>query len=249
MQHSFVHLHTRAQPEQVIAACAHFVVKQLDAAIAARGVARIALAGGNTPKALYDALASPLHRNEVDWQRVECYFGDERAVPQTHPDSNFGMAQRHLFTPLGMAPAQVFPMVSDPMLPLAEEAKRNQNLLTSWAGTGVPRFDFMLNGMGDDGHFASLFPDTPALTVRDHWVVVNPVAKLNTERLTLTYPVFEEARTVCFLVVGARKQAAFSAMMQPGSTLPVARLIQNRTTDWFVDEACVNRVTQKELPQ
>ncbi|MBN2855178.1 MAG: 6-phosphogluconolactonase [Halothiobacillaceae bacterium] len=249
MPHTQIELHAYLTPSQTLAGCAAFMATKLAQAIAQRGIARIALAGGNTPKALYDLLAAPPQANLIDWSQVEFYFGDERAVPQTHPDSNFALAQTHLFTPLGIAPTHRFPMISAPMQPLALEATRYQQLLKNWAPSAVPVFDFILNGMGDDGHFASLFPATPALAERARWVVANPVPQHHTERLTLTYPVFEAARTVCFLVTGAAKHPAFSALSQTEHASPTARLVQNRRTDWFVDEACQNGLTEGQQPQ
>lgn len=228
--------------DELVAQCGRYVQHALNVAIAERGVARMALAGGSTPKALYAWLASPTQAAQVAWSRVLFYFGDERAVPQSHPDSNYGMAKAYLFDPLHTHPAHVFPMVSEPMLDIAEEALRYEAVLNSWSDQSSSRtppvFDLVLNGMGADGHFASLFPDTPALSEREHWVVANPVAKLATQRITLTYPVFEQARALCFLVAGADKHDALAAVQQANSKLPVARLIRKRQTDWFIDRAC-----------
>jgi 6-phosphogluconolactonase len=236
--HTQIELHAYPTSSQTLDGCAAFMAAKLSPAIAQRGIARVALAGGNTPKALYELLAHPPYAGLIDWHCVEFYFGDERAVPQTHPDSNYRMAQTHLFTPLCIKPAQIFPMISDPMQPLNIEATRYQHELERWAAGGVPIFDFILNGMGDDGHFASLFPATSALAERERWVSANPVPQHQTERLTLTYPVFEAARTVCFLVTGAAKHLAFNALNQTVHPTPAERLVQNRRTDWFVDEAC-----------
>jgi len=231
-------LHVYPNSSQTLAGCAEFIAIKMAEAIGLRGVARIALAGGTTPKALYALLARPPFAGSIDWQRIEFYFGDERAVPQTHPDSNYHQVQTHLFTPLGIKPEQIFPMISDPMQLLGIEATRYQHALERWAAGGVPVFDFILNGMGVDGHFASLFPDTPALHERARWVTANPVPQHQTERLTLTYPVFEAARTVCFLVTGHEKHAAFCALNQTEQPTPSARLVQHRHTDWFIDAAC-----------
>lgn len=233
-----MNIHISERPEHLIAACADHLLSVLADSIEARGVARIALAGGSTPKSLYDYLASPAQAERVDWRQVDCYFGDERAVPQDHPDSNFAMADRHLFAPLGLAKNHLFPMISDPMRDLDAEADRYQALLADWAGPNGPVFDFILNGMGTDGHFASLFPDTPALNERNRWVAVNPVPQLATTRLTLTFPVFERARYVSFLAAGADKQTVFHTIQRPDCDLPSALLTQRRATEWFVDRAC-----------
>ena len=231
---------------ELVTNCGHYVQKTLNLAIAERGFARMALAGGSTPKALYAWLASPTQATQVEWSRVQFYFGDERSVPRSHPDSNYGMAKTYLFDPLHINPVQVFPMISEPMLDITEEAMRYEAVLDSWSDQSSsrtpPTFDLVLNGMGADGHFASLFPDTPALSENEHWVVANPVAKLATQRITLTYPVFEQARAVCFLVAGADKQDALIAIQQPDSELPVARLIRKRQTEWFVDQACIKGI-------
>lgn len=229
-------IHCFETPNELIPACADAVCHALRDAIETRGIARIALAGGSTPAALYDELARrPL---ALDWRRVAFYFGDERSVPQDHPDSNFRLAQQHLLSPLDIDPAQIFPMISHPPRPVIEEADRYAALLQSWGERGVPVFDLALNGMGDDGHFASLFPNTPALDERQRWVVVNPVERLKTERITLTYPVFEAARRVFFLVTGAAKYPAFTAIKRTDCTLPSARLVRARPTEWFIDRAC-----------
>lgn len=231
-----------ATVEELVSRCGNYVQHKLNMAIADRGVARMALAGGSTPKALYAWLASTPQVNKVDWSCVQFYFGDERSVPRTHPDSNYGMAKHYLFDHLPIDSAQVYPMISEPMRDISEEAGRYETLLNGWQNPPNPKvppeFDLMLNGMGPDGHFASLFPNTPALSETRRWVVVNPVAKLSTQRITITYPVFEQARAVCFLVAGAEKHEAFSAIQQPDSDLPVARLIHKRKTDWFIDKSC-----------
>lgn len=233
-----MNIHISEHPEQLVVACADHLLSVLAESIAKHGVARIALAGGSTPKSLYDYLASPAQAQRIDWGRVHCYFGDERSVPQDHPDSNFALANRHLFEPLGLPKSHRFPMISAPMGDLNDEADRYQALLRDWAGPNGPVFDLILNGMGPDGHFASLFPDTPALSERTRWVAVNPVPQLSTERLTLTFPVFEQARSVCFLAAGSGKRAMFHAIQNPDCDRPSALLARRRTTDWFVDRAC-----------
>jgi 6-phosphogluconolactonase len=243
VNHSPIMPSVSATVDELVTRCGQYIQRHLNHAIADRGVARIALAGGSTPKALYAWLASPTQAAHVDWSRVQFYFGDERSVPRSHPDSNYGMARTFLFDPLHINPEQVFPMISEPMRNITEEATRYEAELDHWtnhsAGETTPIFDIALNGMGADGHFASLFPNTSALSETKRWVVANPVAKLDTQRITLTYPVFEQARAVCFLVAGADKQDALAAVQRPDSDLPVARLIRKRQTDWFVDQASI----------
>ncbi len=226
-----------ATPEDVVQRCARHVIDQLQAALDARGVARIALAGGTTPRRLYAELAQN-HSNDIDWSSVEFYFGDERNVPLDHPDSNFRMASESLFTPLGIAPRRLFPIVSPQQRDPEYDAENYERQLRTWSSGPVPTLDIALLGMGEDGHFASLFPDTLALNERERLVVVNPIPKLHAHRLTMTFPMFEAARSVCFLVTGANKHDAFASLRGNDTDTPTRRLIQSRATDWFVDQAC-----------
>lgn len=227
--------HPSDHPEATFAACADWVVDRLAAAIRARGVARIALAGGSTPRRLYQMLAKA-YRHELPWQQVEFYFGDERNVPLDHPDSNFRMARQALFEPLGIQPHRTFPMISDQQRDPERDAEAYEDILRSWTAGRVPRFDVVLLGLGSDGHFASLFPDTPALRERKRLAVVNPVPKLHGHRLTLTFPVFEAARDAVFLVTGADKQAALARIREGHAQLPAEILVSKRPTCWFVDK-------------
>ncbi len=231
-----IHAHPRA--EDVFSACAEFLVERLATAVRARGVARIALAGGGTPRRLYQLLASR-YRDALDWQAVEFYFGDERNVPLDHPDSNFRMARLSLFEPLGIQPHRTFPMISDQQRDPERDADAYEMALRQWTAGKVPRFDVTLLGMGSDGHFASLFPDTPALGERKRLVVVNPVAKLHGHRLTLTFPVFETARDVVFLVLGEDKLEALARVREGRTELPAERLAAKRPTHWFVDHDAI----------
>ena len=228
--------HPSESPEATFAACADWLVDRLAAAIRARGMARIALAGGSTPRRLYQLLANR-YRDALEWQQVEFYFGDERNVPLDHPDSNFRMARLALFEPLGIQPHRTFPMISDQQRDPERDADSYELLLRRWTAGRVPRFDVVLLGLGSDGHFASLFPETPALNERERLAVVNPVAKLHGHRLTLTFPVFEAARDVVFLVTGADKQDALARVREGHEQLPAEILASKRPTHWFVDQA------------
>jgi len=226
--------HCSDTADETFDACARHLAERLARAVGERGLARIALAGGSTPRRLYRLLAER-YRTAVPWDRVEFYFGDERNVPMDHPDSNFLMARRALFEPLGIPPQHTFPMISDHQADPEGDARDYEATLRRWAAGSVPRFDVTLLGMGEDGHFASLFPDSPAINVRDRLVTVNPVEKLHSHRLTLTFPVFEQAREVVFLVIGEDKRQALRRIREGRHDLPAERLATSRPTDWFVD--------------
>lgn len=184
----------------------------LAAAIARQGYATVALPGGRTPVFLFAELC----RAKVSgiWEKTHVFFGDERCLPLWHPDSNYGLAQRHLLSQLPVAVGRVLPMPGE-VRPLAEAARRYQTAMRdafeSLAGRRLapdeyPAFDLICLGMGDDGHTASLFPGHSALASTD-WVaaVASDQARPPVPRLTLTLPLLNRAGTVMFLVSGAAK--------------------------------------------
>jgi 6-phosphogluconolactonase len=161
----------------------------------------IALAGGSTPKRLYETLAQPPFRDGVRWDRVELFFGDERAVPPDHPDSNYGMAEKALLSHV--------PVTAHRMRAELGEAEGYEQLVRariSETRDGIPVFDVILLGMGKDGHTASLFPGTKALDERTRLVVMNEVPQMQTRRMTFTYPLLNAARQVWVLIPGADKR-------------------------------------------
>lgn len=184
-------------------------------AVSARGRFTVALAGGSTPERLYRLLASDTYRDQVPWQATHVFFGDERAVPPDDAQSNYRMARRALLDAVPIPPAQVHRMEGerDPL----EAATAYEQAVRQDFGLGVgqvPRFDLILLGMGPDGHTASLFPRTKALEDFADLVVANYVEKLETWRLTFTYPVLNAAAQVLFLVGGTDKAAAVRAVLQ-----------------------------------
>lgn len=159
----------------------------------------IALAGGSTPKRLYEVLAQP--PQPVDWTRFEFFFGDERSVPPEHPDSNFGMANAALLAKVG---AKAHRMVAE-----KGEAEAYARLLDERIPAkrgSLPVFDLVLLGVGNDGHTASLFPGTTALDETAKTVAMNDVPQLETRRMTLTYPTLNAAARVWFLITGEGKR-------------------------------------------
>ena len=213
------------------------------AAIATRGVCRIALAGGRTPKAVYEALAESREAPAIDWAHVELYFGDERHVPPEHPDSNYLMVRESLLSRVPIPAAQVHRIrteESDASV-LAEAYAETLRRGFSLAAGEWPRFDLVLLGMGRDGHTASLFPHTPALRERQRLVVAVWVASLQASRLSLTFPVINHARQIVVLAGGIEKAAALHAALAgppDPDTYPIQRVrpVDGRLT-WIVDRA------------
>jgi 6-phosphogluconolactonase len=193
---------------EVASAAAQLFVLGASASAAARGVARIAISGGSTPKAMFALLAdrnSPYFAR-VPWSKLELFWVDERCVPPTDAESNYKMTSDAMLSKVPLPAAQVHRMEGelDPRIAATryEEELRKQFKLEAAA---LPVFDLVLLGMGDDGHTASLFPHTQALHETARLAVANHVPQKDTWRITLTKTVINRARAVAFLIEGAAK--------------------------------------------
>jgi 6-phosphogluconolactonase len=207
------------------------------AAIAARGIFRVALSGGSTPKAVYPLIAAAPRRDEVDWSAVEFFWGDERAVPPDDPESNFGVAYQMLISRLpGVRPDRVHRMPADARDLDAAALSYEAELRLAFDGGGAdpPAFDLIWLGMGPDGHTASLFPGSTALSERERWVVATWAPGAEAWRMTLTYPVLNAGRDVIFVVTGADKADALGRIVAGGSDLP-AEEVRAASVEWIVD--------------
>jgi 6-phosphogluconolactonase len=220
------------------ARAAEWVVETEAAAIASRGAFTIALAGGSTPMALYQRLASAPHRDRLDWSRWHVYFGDERACAPDHPESNYRLARETLLGHVPIPPAQVHRMEAErPDLDAA--ATEYSVLLEATLPTGpagAPRLDCILLGIGTDGHTASLFPGTPALDVVDAWAARGLATYAPYDRTTVTLPLIDGGGTVAFLVSGESKRTALAGVV--AGTVPAARVRPTHgELRWFLDRA------------
>jgi 6-phosphogluconolactonase len=229
-----VSVHVYESPEELAQAAAREFASRANEAALERGRFAVVLAGGSTPKATYEILASD-YAGRIDWGNVHVFFGDERAVPPDHEDSNYRMAREALLdhVPVG----SVHRMKGE--LPPDEAAEAyEEELCDFFESEDIPRFDLILLGTGPDGHTASLFPETSALEVHDRWVVANPVLKLETTRITLTVPVLNAARAVCFLVAGEGKARPVAEILQgdPDPREYPASLVQPQDgPEWMLD--------------
>jgi 6-phosphogluconolactonase len=214
------------------------------AAVRQRNAFHVVLAGGSTPKALYDLLASDAAlRSQVPWDKTQVFFGDERHVGPGHPDSNFRMASEMMLSKVSLKANQVMRIKGE--YPDAERAAREyeEALVSNFklkAGE-LPRFDLLLAGMGNEGHTLSLFPGTRALQANGRIAVHNWVGKLFTERITLTAPAACAASEILFMVTGADKAPALKGVLEgpyEPEQLP-AQLLQPKDGKllWLVDTA------------
>lgn len=208
------------------------LVSKMQAAIQERGLCTIALAGGGTPKPLYEALAT----QNLPWDKVHVFWGDERYVPPDHPDSNEGMARNAWLNKVDIPQNNIHPMPTNGGNPAAD-AEKHEAQLREFFGTSVgevPQLDIILLGIGDDAHTASLFPHTEALQVCDRLVTVGN--KDGQPRITFTVPLINQAHCVIFLVAGATKRPALAQIFAPEAdamTYP-ARFIQPQGELWWL---------------
>jgi 6-phosphogluconolactonase len=208
---------------------------------ATSGAVAVCLSGGSTPRRLYALLATPAWRARIPWERVHCFWGDERCVPPDHPDSNYGMTRAVLLDSVNVPPANIHPVATLERTPAAA-AEAYAAELQRWYGARQlaatrPLFAVNLLGLGEDGHTASLFPGSAALQERQRWAVAVSGARPE-PRVSLTYPVLESARLTLMLVTGAAKHAVLERLAGPdGAELPAARLRPSGTFTWLLDRA------------
>jgi len=199
----------------------------------------LALSGGSTPRALYESLASDAKSSRVPWEQTHLFWADERCVPPDNEQSNYLMAHEALISHVSVPSVQVHRMRGEDEPQRAAEAYALE--LENCFGPGDPRFALILLGMGDDGHTASLFPNSSVLADTSHTVAATYVKKLSSNRLTMTLRTLNAASTVIFLVSGKAKaktlQAVFDKDIKDGGSLP-ARLVRPAKGEliWLVDE-------------
>ncbi len=231
-------------PEAVCQAAAQDFVDLGRAAIADRDRFCVALSGGSTPRRMYEILSEAPRRMQLAWDRVDFFWGDERAVPPDHPDSNFGAAAAALLHRLAV-PEERIHRIQGELPDVEEAAERYQAELARVFAVptdGVPPvFDLLLLGMGPDGHTASLFPYSQPLTERRRWVVGHVVARLGKPRITLTPPILNRAAEVRLLVTGGDKAEVLKEVLlgpHDPERLPV-QLVAPETGRlvWLLDRA------------
>lgn len=231
--------------QELAEAAAQDFIERASAAIDESGRFAVALAGGSTPEMTYAMLSTEEYAKEVDWSNVHVFFGDERSVPPDDEDSNYRMANEALLS--HVSPGSVHRMNGE--LHPDEAAMQYEEELREFFDTPgrTPEFDLIQLGIGDDGHTASLFPNTPALDVTDRWVAQNPVPKLETVRITLTLPVLNAAKSVSFLVAGEGKAEALERVLE-GDGDPheyPSKFVQPAgELNWMVDRAAAEKLHQ-----
>ena len=219
-----------------VADAAHLILEQAREAMAEHNEFRIALSGGNTPAPVYARLAAEAH--DFPWKSVRFTFGDERCVPPDDPQSNFRMARENLFVPAAVPEKSIMRMRGeiDPQI-AAQEYEDQLNAIASEGGERIYQHDLILLGLGDDGHTASLFPQTAALDETTRRVVANFVPKLNAWRLTFTFPLINHARRILFLVGASKNPQLIERVLAGDRQFPAARVDPSAgEVTWMIGE-------------
>lgn len=242
--------HIGPNAEAVNHALALFLMEGLTAATQQARQYCVALPGGKTPESFFRLLVRKFQH--APWKNVHFFFGDERAVGPEHLDSNFRVANEHLFQPLNLPNSQLHRVHGEAKnLELeaqryAEDIKRTLPLNES----GIPQFDLIILGMGPDGHIASLFPDSKSLDETARWVIPTLVTTLCSWRITLSFPILNAAAHMALLVMGENKSNVVGEVLgvegiPARPNYPVQRLQPAAGIDWFLDHAAAAKVVPK----
>ncbi len=213
-------------------------------AVVEHGRFTMALPGGKTPELLYSLLASD-YADKIEWNSIHLFWGDERYVSQEHPDSNFRMAYKSWISKVPIPPQNVHRIQTEEVTP-EKAAESYERLLIEFfnASKEIPArtFDVMLLGLGADGHTASLFPGSPALSEKGRWVVPAdaPASFFPQKRITLTLPLINSSREVIFLALGGEKRSVIRAVLEEPEksrrAYPAAMVRARERLLWCVDK-------------
>lgn len=223
------------------------VESSAEAAVREKGSFTVVLSGGSTPKSLYALLADDASwRARVPWEKTHFFWGDERHVPPDHPESNYRMSYEAMLSKVPIPAAHIYRIKSE-YADTEQAAQEYEQTLQTFFHLAVgqyPRFDLVFLGLGPDAHTASLFPGTQALHEQQRLVVANWVGKFDTERITMTAPVLNNAALIVFLVTGEEKALPLKAVLKgryEPNQLP-AQLIQphHGRLLWLVDQAAAH---------
>lgn len=212
---------------------ARFILDHARAAIAARGLFRLGLNGGRSPAVVNAALVA--EAGDLPWSKVQLTFGDERCVPPEHEDSNFRVAKNSLLDPAGVPEGNVFRLRGE-IDPATAAQEYEAKLAAVAARFHEPRYlhDLLLLGLGEDGHTASLFPGSPALAEESRFVLPVIGPKPPPQRLSMTFPLINAARHICFLVAEPAKRTVVEAVLAGDPQLPASRACGRERTTWLL---------------
>lgn len=202
----------------------------------------VALSGGHTPKAFFEILAQPPYKEGISWKNVVFFWGDERCVPPDNDESNFKMTNLALLSQIDIPASNIYRVLGED--PPTNEALRYSKVIEENVSriNGFPQFDWIFLGMGDDGHTASLFPGASNLKEMEKICVVAEHPETKQKRISITFPVINNAKRVSFLVAGAAKEPVFKEILEKGASeiLPYPASMADPAEgilEWYLDKA------------
>lgn len=227
---------------ELLSAITKYFIEIAKKSIKEHEVFNVVLSGGNSPKKLYKLLSAAEYKNQIDWSKINFFFGDERYVPEDDEKRNSLMVQKFLFEPLKIPPTQVF-KVDTTFSPDEAARKYNETINAQFKFKSV-HFDLTLLGLGGNSHTASLFPFTPVLHENAATVKSVYLKEQNTHRITLTAPMINQSKHIAFLVYGKEKAEAVHHVLKDKHNIEKypAQLINPREGElkWFLDEAAAS---------
>jgi len=233
---------------ETIKGLADYFVQTVNTAIKEKGRCTVVLSGGNSPKKLYELLASADYSQQIDWDKIYFFFGDERYVPFTDTENNGNMVKKSLFEPLMIPDANIFYI--NTAVPPEESAKKYAQRILSYFKNDPVRFDLILLGLGDNSHTASLFPHTSVLKEKKALVSAVYIKELSSYRISMTAALINEAYAIAFLVYGEAKAMAVYNILEGEKdfeTYP-AQLIspEEGVLHWYLDEDAAKNLIRRD---
>jgi 6-phosphogluconolactonase len=211
--------------------------------IASKGRFVAALSGGSTPRRLYTLLGSTPYKNIIDWRRIHLFWADERCVPSDHPDSNYKLLRDTLLIHVPLLESNIH-RVQGEADPDQAAHDYEQNIKVFFGTNAIPTFDLILLGVGEDGHTASLFPESPAIYQRERFAVPVYFEKPQLNRVTLTLPIINHAAHVLFLAAGRAKASSLHNILNQGNSRKnPAGLVrpEDGIVSWFIDREAAGK--------
>ena len=228
--------------EKLSEAAAHFFVLDANRCIAKRGRFTISLSGSSTPQRFHQLLATPAFSQNIPWHKVFIFWGDERHVPPTDEQSNFRMTYENLLQHIKIPEKNIYPIPT--LDKTSKDASTYEKTICKFFNKNLPRFDWMVMGLGTNGHTASLFPFAEELKEKDRLVVAAKNPDNGQERITFTYPLINAARQIFFLVSGGEKAAMVKEAIegdQPKKIIPVHGVQpESENLCWLLDNEAAN---------
>src|SRR4030095_11608139 len=241
-------LHIYKTTDEAIEGLANYFVQTVNTAIKEKNECTVVLPGGNSPRKLYELLATSVYSRQIDWDKIYFFFGDERYVPFNDPENNGNMVKKALFEPLMIPDANIF-YINTTVSPDESAKKYTQRILSHFKNDPV-RFDLILLGLGDNAHTASLFPHTPVLKEKKALVKAVHLENPPSYRITMTAPLINEAHAIAFLVYGDSKANAVYEVLEGEKDFEAypAQLINSEdgTMHWFLGEDAAKNLVRRE---